>query len=121
MMALMIKNTALCLALMIGISVLSTCSQPAYALPTGPHGQSGLVASDHLAHIPRLNAVFLCVPFGYGPFTVWLNGDTFACASLLSDLSTNPIQSNHPHLVVSGSTSNNLGVTTHANTAAARG
>ena len=32
MMALLIKNTALCLALMIGISALSTCSQPAYAL-----------------------------------------------------------------------------------------
>ena len=32
MMALLIKKTALCLALMIGISALSTCSQPAYAL-----------------------------------------------------------------------------------------
>ena len=111
MMALLIKNTALSLALIVVIAGLSTCTYPAYALPAGPHGRSGLVASDSLAHTPRFNAVFLCVPFGYAASMVWLNGEAFAPASVLTSLSTNPIQSNRLHLVVSGSTSfNSLGV-----------
>lgn len=80
-----------------------------------PHGESGLVTSQYLAHIPRLNAVFLCVPFGYAASMVWLNGDAFERASFLSDLLTNPVQSSHPHLVMNGSTSNyHLGAHTHA-------
>jgi len=90
---------------------LFSAVNPAYALTAHPHGESGLVTSDSLAHTPRL-AVFLCVPFSYAPFMVWLNGEAFAPASDLENLLTNPVQSNHPHLVMSGSTSiYSLGVT----------
>ncbi len=95
-----------------GCLALSLCSNSAYALPVQPHVGSGLVASDSVAHKPRFNAVFCCVPFGYAPVMVRLNRDTFECASDLRNLSTNPVQSSHPHLVVSGSTSiNSVGVT----------
>ena len=94
---------------------------PAYALTTHPHGESGLVTSDSLAHTPRFHAVFLCVhfsSFSYAPVMVWLNGEAFAPASDLENLLTNPVQSNHPHLVMSGSTSiHSLGVTPMTNTA----
>ncbi len=91
---------------------LSLCTNPAYALPVQPHVGSGLVASNQIAHIPRLNAVFLCAPFSYTLVMVWLNGEAFAPAGFLFDLSTNPVQSNHPYLVVRGSASiNQIGVT----------
>lgn len=41
--------------------------------------------------------------------------DTFACAGILTSLSTNPLQLCHPHLVVNGKASNqSLGAHTHA-------
>lgn len=98
--------------IMGGCLALSLCSNPAYALPVQPH--VGLILADHdsLAHIPRLNAVFLCVPFAYARSAVGLEGDTFACASDLESLSANPFQSYHPnHLAVIGKTSKTLGVT----------
>ena len=97
---------------------LSSAVNPAYALTAHPHGESGLVTSDSLAHTPRL-AVFLCVPFSYAPVMVWLSGEAFAPASDLENLLTNPAQSNHPHLVMSGSTSiYSLGVTPMTNNTA---
>ena len=106
-------NSAIRLVVIVGGCFgLSLCTNPAYALPVQPHAGLALVGYQSVAHIPRLNAVFCCVPFGYPPSMVWLNGDTFACASDLQSLSTNPVQSNHPHLVVRGSTSiNSVGVT----------
>ncbi len=95
--------------------VLASANSSSYDYRVHPHGESGLVTSQYLAHIPRLNAVFLCVPFGYAASMVWLNGDAFERASFLSDLLTNPVQSSHPHLVMNGSTSNyHLGAHTHA-------
>ncbi len=91
---------------------LSLCSNSAYALPVQPH--VGLILADHdsLAHIPRLNAVFLCVPFAYARSTVGLEGDTFEYASDLESWSANPFQSYHlNHLAVIGKTSKTLGVT----------
>jgi hypothetical protein len=38
-------------------------------------------------------------------FMAKLEGDTFECASLLIDWSTNPFQLCHPHLVVNGKAS----------------
>lgn len=107
MTALILKNTAFSLALIVLIGGLSQCSQSAYAVPAHPHGESGLVTSNYQSAQPR-QAVFLCVPFGYAPFMVWLNGDTFACAGFFDGLLTNLIQSNHPHLVMNGSTSLNI-------------
>ena len=44
-----------------------------------------------------------------------LEGDTFECASLLIDWSTNPFQLCHPHLVVNGKASKNqLGAHSYA-------
>lgn len=94
------------------IKGLFSAAHQAYALLAHPHGESGLVTSDSIAHIPRLHAVFLCVLFSYAPVMVWLNGEAFAPASFLWSLLTNPVQSNHPHLVMSGSTSiQSIGVT----------
>lgn len=88
---------------------------PVYAGFVQPHVGTGFAASNHLAHIPPLNAVFLCVPFGYAAFMVWLDGEAFAPASLLSDLSANPIQPNRLKFAVNGSASiNHLGAHNHA-------
>lgn len=95
-----------------GCFALSLCSNSAYALSVQPH--AGLILADHdsLAHIPRLNAVFLCVLSAYARSTVGLKGDTFEYASYLTDWSANPLQSYHlNHLAVIGKTSiNSLGV-----------
>lgn len=85
---------------------LSFCSNPAYALAIQPHAGLVLTGHESIAHIPRLNAVFLCVPFGYLPVMARLKGDTFACASTLLNLSVNPFQPCHPHLTVNGKASN---------------
>ena len=74
---------------------------------TDPEAGGGLVLAGHhsLAHIPRIHAVFLCVPFGYSPVMAGLKGDTFACASNLVNLSANPFPPCHPYLAVSGKAS----------------
>ena len=96
---------------LIDLNNATTQANNAYPSPVQPHVGSGLVTSNQLAHKPRLNAVFCCVPFGYAPAMDRMNGDTFEYASFLSDLLTNPVQSSHPHLVMNGSTSfNRLGV-----------
>lgn len=70
-----------------------------------PHDESSLVTSNHRSAHTAPIAVFLCVPFGYVPFMVRLDGDAFARASFFDDLLTNPVQLNRPHLVMNGSTS----------------
>lgn len=91
-------------------------AKPAYALSAHPHGELILADHDSLAHLPRLNAVFLCVLSAYARFfMVGLKGDTFEYASYLTDWSANPLQSYRPnnHLAVIGKTSIiSLGVTT---------
>lgn len=59
------------------LSHLPSPASPTYALPVQTH--AGLILADHdsLAHIPRLNAVFLCVLSAYARFMVGLKGDTF--------------------------------------------
>jgi len=84
---------------------LSFCSNPAYALAIQPHAGLALAGYNSVAHIPRLNAVFLCVPFGCSPVMARLKGDTFACASILQNLSANPFPPCHPYLAVSGKAS----------------
>ena len=61
-----------------------------------------LVGYQSLAHIPRLNAVFLCVLSTRSRFMVKLERDILGCAGFLTSLSTNPFQLCHPHLVVNG-------------------
>ena len=95
--------------------VLASGLGSGYDYRVHPHGESGLVTSNSIAHTPRFNAVFLCVPFGYAASLVWLDGDAFERASFLWSLLTNPVQSNHPHLVMNGSTSiKSIGAHTHA-------
>ena len=100
-------NSAINLVVIVGGCFgLSLCSNPAYALPVQPH--VGLILADHeySAHTPRLNAVFLCVPFAYARSMVGLEGDTFECASSLSYWSANPFQPYHlNHLAVIGKAS----------------
>ena len=74
----------------------------AYANGVHPHGELALVGYQSLAHIPRLNAVFLCVLSTRSRFMVKLEGDAFARAGDLESQSTNPFQLCHHHLVVIG-------------------
>ncbi len=98
------------LSIIVGAVTLASCNKLSYAQSVHPHGESGFAASNHLAHIPRFNAVFLCVPFCYATSMVRLNGEAFAPASLLSDLSANPVRSNRLKFAVNGSASiNHLG------------
>lgn len=71
-----------------------------------PHGELALVGYQSLAHIPRLNAVFLCVLSTRSRFMVKLEGDAFARAGDLESQSTNPFQLCHlNYLVVIGKAS----------------
>lgn len=97
--------------LMVCIMALSTCTNPAYALPVHPHGESGLVTRSNLGTYAAFSAAFLCASFGYAPVMARLEGDTFACAGSLGYRLTNPFQSRPPHLVMSGETSTSLGAT----------
>ena len=65
-----------------------------------------LVGYYQLAHTVRLMGFFcMCNISMRSHFMVKLEGDTFECASLLIDWSTNPFQLCHPHLVVNGKAS----------------
>ncbi|MDC4688020.1 hypothetical protein OHV80_11430 [Acinetobacter baumannii] len=65
-----------------------------------------LVGYYQLAHTVRLSG-FFCMRILSMRLHVMakLEGDTFECASLLIDWSTNPFQLCHPHLVVNGKAS----------------
>ena len=79
MTALIVKNTAFGLALIVLIGGLSQCSQSAYAAHAHPHGElilAGQLASG--AQPPE--RFFLCVLSAYARFMAGLGGDTFACA-----------------------------------------
>lgn len=67
-----------------------------------------LVGYYQLAHTVRLMGFFcMCIFSMRSHVMVKLEGDTFECASLLIDWSTNPFQLCHPHLVVNGKASKN--------------
>lgn len=75
-----------------------------------------LVGYYQLAHTVRLMDFFCMCNISMRPhFMAKLEGDTFECASLLIDWSTNPFQLCHPHLVVNGKASKTqLGAHNHA-------
>ncbi|MDC4312846.1 hypothetical protein J7D37_04300 [Acinetobacter baumannii] len=75
-----------------------------------------LVGYYQLAHTVRLKGFFcMCIFSMRSHVMAKLEGDTFECASLLIDWSTNPFQLCHPHLVVNGKASKNqLGAHSHA-------
>lgn len=109
MTALIIKNTAFGLALIMLFGGLSQCSQTAYAVPAHPHGE--LILAGHVtsgAQPPK--RFFLCVLSAYARFMAWQEGDTLACAGFHSFRSANPLLSCHPHLAVNGKTSSTDGV-----------
>ena len=97
------------LAILIGAVTLASCNKLSYAQSVHPHGESGFAASNHTSAQTAPKAAFLCVPFGYATSMVRLNGEAFAPASSLCDLSANPVQSNHPNFAVNGSASNHTG------------
>mgnify|MGYP000222757570 CR=1 FL=1 len=104
MTALIVKNTAFGLALIVLIGGLSQCSQSAYAAHAHPHGElilAGQLASG--AQPPE--RFFLCVLSAYARFMAWQEGDTLACAGFHLHRSANPLLSCHPHLAVNGKTS----------------
>jgi hypothetical protein len=92
-------------ALILGIFILGleSCHLPSYAYGVHPHGELALVGYQSLAHIPRINAVFLCVLSTRSRFMAKLEGDAFARAGDLESQSTNPFQlCHHNYLVVIG-------------------
>ena len=64
-----------------------------------------LTGYNSLAHMPRFNAAFLCVPFGIRLSMVKLEGEAFALAGDLTSQSVNPFQLCHPHMTVNGKAS----------------
>lgn len=67
-----------------------------------------LVGYNQLAHTVRLMGFFCMRHISMRSHVMAeLEGDTFECASLLIDWSTNPFQLCHPHLVVNGKASKN--------------
>ena len=113
---LSINLLKLCLVWAITIFLVASCTKPSYANSVHPHGELALVGYQSLAHIPRLNAVFLCVLSTRSRFMVKLEGDAFARAGDLESQSTNPFQLCHlNYLVVIGKASiNSLGAHSHA-------
>lgn len=100
---------------LFAVALIAALSNSSYASNVHPHGELALVGYQSLAHIPRINAVFLCVFLPRSRSMVKLEGDTFACAGNLVNQSTNPFQLCHPYLVVNGRASNqSLGAHTHA-------
>lgn len=100
---------------LFAVALIAALSNSSYASHVHPHGELALVGYEYLAHTPRLNAVYLCVPFGTRLSMVKLEGDAFARASYLDYWSTNPFQLCHPYLVVNGRASKQyLGAHTHA-------
>jgi hypothetical protein len=94
---------------------VASCSKPTYASSVHPHGGLALAGYNSIAHMPRLKAVFLCVPFGIRLSMVKLEGDAFARAGILSSQSANPFQLCHHYLAVIGKASNHsIGAHTHA-------
>ena len=86
--------------------ILASVSSSVYSKTVHPHGELALVGYQSLAHIPRLNAVFLCVLSTRSRFMVKLEGDAFARAGDLESQSTNPFQLCHlNYLVVIGKAS----------------
>ena len=86
------------------------------SLALGKISRLALVGYYQLAHTVRLVGFFcMCNLFMRSHVMAKLEGDTFECASLLIDWSTNPFQLCHPHLVVNGKASKNqLGAHSHA-------
>ena len=95
----------------ITVFLIASCGRSAYANGVRCKiTELALVGYNSLAHSP-LYGLFLCVFSPLMRFMVRLEGDTFGCAGNLTDQSTNPFQSCHPHLVVNGKASKqSLGV-----------
>ena len=80
MFTLIMRKIVTCLAIMLGLLVLSTCTQPSYASSAHPHGESGLVTRSTQDAQAVFKTALCCVSFGYAPVMARLEGDTFACA-----------------------------------------
>lgn len=95
----------------IAVFLVASCGCSAYANDVHQKADElALVGYQSLAHIPRFNAVFLCVLSTHSRFMVKLEGDAFARAGDLENQSTNPFKLCHPYLVVNGRASiNSLG------------
>lgn len=106
MTALIIKNTAFGLALIVLIGGLSQCSQSAYAAHAHPHGELILAGQNtHKAH--NRPCGFFCAFFP--PMRVlWqgLEGTRSRVPVFLVCRSANPSKSCHSHLAVNGKTPN---------------
>ena len=94
-----------------GSNRLNIANMPKYgysSLTLSKISKLALVGYYQLAHTVRLEGFFcMCIIFMRSHFMAKLEGDTFECASLLIDWSTNPFQLCHPHLVVNGKASKN--------------
>ena len=96
------------------IANMPKCGYSSLAL--GKISKLALTGYNSLAHTVRFKGFFcMCNISMHSHVMAKLEGDTFECASLLIDWSTNPFQLCHPHLVVNGKASKNqLGAHNHA-------
>ena len=87
-------------------NIANTAKHSYSSLTLSKISKLALVGYYQLAHTVRFKGFFcMCNISMRSHFMAKLEGDTFECASLLIDWSTNPFQLCHPHLVVNGEAS----------------
>ena len=95
--------------------LVASCNKPSYSNGVHPHGELALVGYINKGAYSPNRAFFMRYLSMRSHVMAKLEGDTFECASLLIDWSTNPFQLCHPHLVVNGKASKNqLGAHSYA-------
>ena len=98
----------------IAVFLIASCGRSAYANGVHPHGELAL-AGYKLRGAQSARAFFvrnISMRSHISMAKLWR--DTFKCAGNLVDLSTNPFQLCHPHLVVNGKAPKLQGAHTHA-------
>ena len=96
--------------------VVASCAENTYARPTQQKAVELVLADYFLQGVqPTYTSGFFVRNISMRSHVMAkLERDTFECVGNLVDLSTNPFQLCHPHLVVNGKAPNTLGAHTHA-------
>ena len=100
----------------MAVILVASCTHESYA-NTVQHKAVGLalVGYNHQSAQSASSGFFVRNISMRSHFMAKLERDTFECASFFDDLSTNPFQLCHPHLVVNGKASLNIkGAHSHA-------
>ena len=103
-----------CLVWAITVFLVASDRRFAYANGVHPHGELALVGYQFSLGAQSERAFFVRTISMRSHVMAKLERDIFICAGNLVDLSTNPFQLCHPHLVVNGKAPKLQGAHTHA-------